>query len=954
MGQDRLMLAFYTEEGHDEDQTFAVFSNTSSAVWYSQPVNRDTGMLYGQPVVVDTKTVGVETLGWSKESLKGTMGYASQSCISIGLNKAKRELFFNTATMDGRGKISVGFPVQYVDGRFSALNFYGADFHLASNNGQVIVDTKIPHTSIIVYNGTVSVQFKNLNGSREDLSGNQSCKLVNGERGQFEVKIKENNFVFYCSVIEIAGLESVYTVAFSAQGMGSNVLKQSAQAYLLLVFLFVIVVVSLCAFIIIVFKAAKREMFLCAALIKQVESTNQAERKSITKSLAFAAASHDIRNGFGIITCLINHCLNEASPDSETASNLQLINNETTSLLGILNSVLDASKIEAGKMPLKVEEFDLAELLENIVDLHYHRAIEKGVDLVLDPGDGSLSTFRSVKGDKVKIMQIVSNLVTNAIKFTSEGHISVKVSVSKPSKDSALIVCNRHSPLNCLTRLCTKQKCCCNTLNEFPAIQKNPNCMEFTFEVDDTGVGIPKDKQKHVFENFVQVKETTYGEEGYGLGLGIVQSMVHLMGGEIKIVDKEDGERGTRFQFNIFLTSCVPVSVVEAEEQETNTQNHGLRSYLYHHLGLPFRSSPSRSEGYHVVLFLVEEKRRKVLSRAISKMNIKVSEVSKMNELVQTLDRIKRKLDLSSSSLEKFEVNLNLTAGDTNEVASGTKDTHDHAIPHCKRSNSNGSSNFIMIIIDSQAGPLSELSSAVVNFKKDLQNLSCKFVLLQDHVSSSSQPPLPPFDYVFQKPLHGKRLYEVLRLLSEYRNTSIQHDRTKMDQEIEFQELDSDALPKCQLEEIVINDCNKRSSTSKDFKGKKVLVVDDQPILRMYASKSLQKLGADVDVSENGKEACDKVCKSLNGMYEGDDNANKTYDFILMDCEMPVMSGYEATRLIRVEEKKHGSHIPIIALTAHTMDDKMKLLIKDAGMDFHLTKPLNIQQFYDLVTKVQF
>lgn len=114
-----------------------------------------------------------------------------------------------------------------------------------------------------------------------------------------------------------------------------NFFRTLRQAYLLLVLLFVIVVVSLCAFIIIDFKAAKREMFLCAALIKQMESTNQAERKSITKSLAFAAASHDIRNGFGIITCLINHCLNEASPDSETASNLQLINNETTSLLGM-------------------------------------------------------------------------------------------------------------------------------------------------------------------------------------------------------------------------------------------------------------------------------------------------------------------------------------------------------------------------------------------------------------------------------------------------------------------------------------------------------------------------------------------------------------------------------------------------------------------------------------------
>ncbi|MCD7446493.1 hypothetical protein HAX54_007808 [Datura stramonium] len=938
VGQDRLMYSFYTEEGHNEEQTFAVFTNSSSAMCYSQPVNRDTGMLYGQPVVLDAKTVGLETLGWSKEISNGTMGYASQSSIGIGLNKAKRELFFNTATMDGRAKISMGFPVQYVDDRFSALNFYGADFYLASNNGQVIVDTRIPNTSINVYNGTVSVQFKNLNGTRQDLSGNQSCNLRNGERGKFEVKINEKTHMFYCSVIEIAGLESVYTVAFNAQGMGSDVHKHNKQAYLLSVFMFVIVIVSLCAFIIIVFKAARREMFLCAALIKQVELTNQAEKKSITKSLAFAAASHDIRNGFGNITCKIDNCLDDASP--ELAQNLKLINDETMGLLGILNSVLDASKIEAGKMPLKMEEFDLAELVENLIDLHYHRAIEKGVDLILDPGDDSLAKFHLVKGDKVKIMQILSNLVMNAIKFTSEGHICVKASVSKPSKDNALVVCNQHILLKCWTRLFTKQKGCCDTSNEFPAIQQNPNCMEFTFEVDDTGVGIPKDKQKYVFENFVQVKdESTCGEEGYGLGLGIVQSMVHLMGGEIKIVDKDDGERGTRFQFNIFLTTCDSVSV-EAEEQENNAQNHGLiRSYLSHHLGMQFRLSPPRSEGCHVVLFLTGEKRRKVLSRVIGNMNIKVSEVRKINELARLLDRIKRNLDLSSSSLEKYALNLNLTTDETNELASDTKNTHDHVTPHCKRSNSNGSSNVILIIIDSQAGPLSDLSLSVVNFKKDLQNITCKVVLLQDHVrpQENRQPLLAPFDDVFPKPLHGKRLHEVLRLLSENRNSPIQHDS----QEIECQELDSHAFPKCQLKEIVITDGNKKSS-SKDLKGKKVLVVDDQRIQRMYATKLLQKEGADVDVCADGKKAFDKVFKSLNDVKE--DEVDKIYDFIVMDCQMPIMDGYQATRLIREEEKKHGIHIPIIALTG----DDISFHVKDAGMDFHLTKPLKIVDLYAL------
>lgn len=124
-------------------------------------------------------------------------------------------------------------------------------------------------------------------------------------------------------------------MAFNAQGMGSDVHKHNKQAYLLLVLMFFIVVVSLCAFIIIIFKAARRDMFLCAALIKQMELTNQAEKKSLNKSRAFASASHDIRNGFGNITCKIDNCLDDASPFPELARNLKLINDETMNLLGM-------------------------------------------------------------------------------------------------------------------------------------------------------------------------------------------------------------------------------------------------------------------------------------------------------------------------------------------------------------------------------------------------------------------------------------------------------------------------------------------------------------------------------------------------------------------------------------------------------------------------------------------
>lgn len=194
--------------------------------------------------------------------------------------------------------------------------------------------------------------------------------------------------------------------------------------------------------------------------------------------------------------------------------------------IGILNSVLDTSKIEAGKMQLEEEEFNVAELLEDVVNMYYLLGMKKGVDVVLDPCDGSIFKFNLVRGDKVKLKQILCNLLSNATKFTSEGHISIRAIVRKMSIENAIIASNRKSVLTCLSTLCFKNKGSFSTLDGLHTIQEDPNCMEYIFDVDDTGKGIPKDKQKSVFENFVQVKETALGEEGTGLGLGIVQSLV--------------------------------------------------------------------------------------------------------------------------------------------------------------------------------------------------------------------------------------------------------------------------------------------------------------------------------------------------------------------------------------------------------------------------------------------
>lgn len=193
-----------------------------------------------------------------------------------------------------------------------------------------------------------------------------------------------------------------------------------------------------------------------------------------------------------------------------------------------MNSILDTSKIEAGKTQLEEEEFNLSQLLEDVVDLYHPVGMKKGIDIVLDPYDGSIINFSQVKGDRGKLKQVLCNLLSNSVKFTSEGHVTVRAwAKNLPDMQNKLIPSNHNGEiLKHLSFLLCKDT---PTLREQQTadngVHLNPNCYEFIFEIDDTGKGIPKEKRKLVFENYVQVKETAQGQ-GTGLGLGIVQSLV--------------------------------------------------------------------------------------------------------------------------------------------------------------------------------------------------------------------------------------------------------------------------------------------------------------------------------------------------------------------------------------------------------------------------------------------
>lgn len=952
-----LFFSYYTDYG----QVLAMYSNSSSlstsfggasnlSIYYIQPVNRDTGELYGKAIISEVPSNIINT-SWFVKAVNSSLSYAS---LGTKWNNDHDLLFVSSSRIKGTQVISLGIPVTTITDFFTPV---GANLSLVTKDGKMLVEG-IQNTRLGFSNDMVYFQSVNANGDQTSYDGVVSCKDGDAEAASI-LNIQGVEYLIRCSTIDIMEIKSVYVLAVPRKGLDHFVLDIKKKGLALLTTMIVMILIAMVSFLYINVRSLRREMHLCWSLIKQNEATQQAERKCMNKSLAFASASHDVRASLAGLTGLIEMSFHEVSPDSELGTNLRQMDSCTKDLLGLLNSILDASKVEAGKMLLEEEEFDVFQLLEDVVDLYHSVAMKKGVDIVLDPCNGSVLRYSRTKGDRGKLKQVLCNLLSNAVKFTEEGHIAVRAWAQKPSLQSSMIATHQYGSSRLLSRLCCRQNEARDDVEDLN-IQQDPNCMDFTIEVDDTGKGIPKEKHKSVFENYVQVKETTLGQEGTGLGLGIVQSLVRLMHGDIEIMDKDIGEKGTCFRFNVLLTAHETQMNDDTRDDQAGSGNKNQSHGLTMSPKLSIWTRSPRSEASRVVLLIQNEERRGTTQRFMERLGIKVKVVKEWRQLHYTLKKIIKQKGLHPNSSSSPESSDSPSASScTNGVPLSAQDGTNYISSIFKRTDIEASSGFVLIVIDANAGPFSELCKVVAEFKRGLC-YPCRVVWLENPLIPSVDNKIlnkdvsNSNDIVLSKPLHGHRLFQVIRILPEYggvwpcssSETKKEKGQVSLTDEgairrVELQECGSSSVTqqsydrsrarKSHIHQGEIQECEELSN-EKPLWGMKCLVVEDVVLLRRITKSTLDRLGASVMECENGEQAVQTVEEGLTR-----NSSNRPCDFILMDCQMPVMDGYEATRRIREIEKSHGVHIPIFALTANT--GKEAILSIEAGMDDHLIKP---------------
>jgi polar amino acid transport system substrate-binding protein len=584
---------------------------------------------------------------------------------------------------------------------------------------------------------------------------------------------------------------------------------------------------------------------------------DQALEAAKLKSEFVANISHEVRTPLSAVIGMTDLILDTRLTDQQREL-ARIVKDSAQSLLAIINDILDFSKMEAGKMELEDVEFDLLALVEGCVELLASSAREKGLYLLtyLDP-----TIPRMMRGDPVRLRQVLLNLTSNAIKFTEEGRVVVEVRMTPGDGSSTL-----------------------------------------HFSVKDTGVGLSSETKKMLFQPFVQADGSTtrkYG--GTGLGLSISKRIVELMGGSIG-VDSETGE-GATFYFSVTLSA--------ASQSDTILDSISIPSITGKRCLI---IDENGSLAYAVKPYL----------RALALDTTSVVEAQKAVFQLKSalLQGVPFDLLIVDFDRKKAEGNRPIFES----IAASARDSRtpviylinfDERERVLKTLKSSFACSFLTKPIRQMAffQLVAELLTQTQHTAEDWDDaqLNGFLELATPHVKSNGQEKAEISQQVFESTHEDHTLFDASPLLEADSNPLSKH-RPPSDTSSSIQ-----------------------SKDQKSTGARRILLAEDNAIMRRLALEQLKKIGFSVTAVANGKEA-------LAALDDQD------FSLVLMDCQMPVLDGFETTRILRAQEKTTGKHIPVVALTASAMQGDEDICYA-AGMDDYLCKPFDRQQLQITINK---